>query len=120
MVTDYEERKIARPSTTKDMAVLLRNARTGLFYAGYHAWRLYPEQGFDFQSFKRANDWVSTTQLENVEVIRVPNGAVEEGDRDETRRPALFRRNDYPTEIAFDVTGATGLGWGGWGTGSGG
>ena len=57
------------------MAVLLRNARTGLFYAGYHAWRLYPEQGFDFQSFERAKDWVSTTQLENVEVIQVPGGA---------------------------------------------
>jgi hypothetical protein len=102
------------------MAVLLRNARTGLFYAGYHAWRLYPEQGFDFQSFKRANDWISTTELENVEVIQLTNGAGEEGERDESPRLAPLRRNDYPTEIAFDVTGATGIGLGGWGTGSGG
>ena len=102
------------------MAVLLRNARTGLFYAGYHAWRLYPEQGFDFQSFKRANDWVSTTQLENVEVIQVSNGGGEVLDKDELPRSVPFRRNDYPTEIAFDVTGATGIGLGGWGTGSGG
>jgi hypothetical protein len=102
------------------MAVLLRNARTGLFYAGYHAWRLYPEQGFDFESFKRANDWVSTTQLENVEVIQVPNGAGEEGDRDEGQSAVSFRRNGYPTEIAFDVSGATGIGMGGWGMGIGG
>jgi hypothetical protein len=86
MAIGYEGRKIARSSTTKTMAVLLRNARTGLFYAGYHAWRLYPEQGFDFQSFKRANDWVSTTQLENVEVIQVPGGEVLDLDREQIHR----------------------------------
>ena len=90
------------------MAVLLRNARTGLFYAGYHAWRLYPEQGFDFQSLERANDWVSTTQLEEVEVIQVlPNGAGLELDRHETHGPASVRRNGYPTEIALDATAGT-------------
>src|SRR5215471_6917930 len=85
------------------MAVLLRNARTGLFYAGYHAWRLYPDDGFDFESFKRANDWVSTTQLEDVEVVQMSNGGALELDRPQTHGSASLRRNGYPTEIAFDT-----------------
>ena len=79
------------------MAVLLRNPRTGLFYAGYHAWRLYPEQGFDFQSFKRATDWVSTTQLGDVEIIQVLNGGEVELDAPQTPRPATPRRNGGKT-----------------------
>jgi hypothetical protein len=79
------------------MAVLLRNARTGLFYAGYHTWRLYPEQGFDFQSFKRATDWASTTQLGDVEVIQLLTDGALQLDR-QIPRTASPGQNSEPTE----------------------
>lgn len=62
------------PRRPKSMPILLRNARTGFFYAGYNVWRVYPEQAFDFQSLERAHEWITTTQLQDVEVIQLPNG----------------------------------------------
>lgn len=56
------------------MAVLLRNTQTGFFYAGFHRWRLYPEQAFDFQTWERAHQWVSTVLLPGVEIVQLPNG----------------------------------------------
>lgn len=55
------------------MAILLRNTRTGFFYVGYNRWRAYPEEAFDFQTWERANQWIDTTQLDGVEIVRMPN-----------------------------------------------
>ena len=75
------------------MAILLRNARTGFFYAGYNVWRVYPEQAFDFQSLERANEWIDTTQLQDVEVVQVPNGVKAALDATATPGRPSFNQN---------------------------
>lgn len=57
------------------MAILLRNTRTGYFYVGYNRWRVYPDEAFDFQTLERASRWIESTQLDEVEVVHVPNPA---------------------------------------------
>jgi hypothetical protein len=57
------------------MAILLRNTQTGFFYVGYNRWRVYPEEAFDFQTLERANQWIESTRLDDVEVVYVPNPA---------------------------------------------
>lgn len=55
------------------MAILLRSIRTGFFYVGYNRWRVYPDEAFDFHTLEQANQWVRTTQLDEVEIVHVPN-----------------------------------------------
>lgn len=57
------------------MAILLRNTKTGFFYVGYNRWRIYPDEAFDFQTLERANQWIQSTQLDEVEIVHVPNPA---------------------------------------------
>jgi len=40
---------------------------------GYNRWRVYPEEAFDFQTLERASQWIESTQLDEVEIVHVPN-----------------------------------------------
>jgi hypothetical protein len=53
------------------MAVLLRNTRTGFFYAGFNRWRFHPEDAFDFQTSERARRWISTILIPDVEIVQM-------------------------------------------------
>ena len=72
------------------MAILLRNTQTGFFYVGYNRWRVYPEEAFDFQTLERANQWIESTRLDDVEIVYVPNPAFLN-----ERHPSVARVNGH-------------------------
>lgn len=51
------------------MRVLLRNTRTGLFYAGPDQWTEERSEAQDFEATDRALDIVSEAKLKTVEVL---------------------------------------------------
>ena len=51
------------------MKVLLRNTRTGMFYAGLEQWADDPAQALDFEMTDRALDAVRDAGLNSMEVL---------------------------------------------------